>query len=88
MLFSSYEFLFAFLPLTLTGYFLVARWGREPAIAWLVMSSLFFYGWWNPVYLLLIVGSMIVIWRRPVDSSSYSRMVCSSTMSWKRTTPE
>ncbi|MCW5642104.1 MAG: MBOAT family protein [Rhodoferax sp.] len=60
MLFSSYEFLFAFLPLTLTGYFLVARWGREPAIAWLVMSSLFFYGWWNPVYLLLIVGSMLV----------------------------
>lgn len=60
MLFNSYEFLFCFLPLVLGGYFAAARIGREPAIAWLVVASLFFYGWWNPVYLVLIVASMVV----------------------------
>jgi alginate O-acetyltransferase complex protein AlgI len=25
----------------------------------LVFASLFFYGWWNPIYLILILGSMI-----------------------------
>lgn len=63
MLFNSYEFLFAFLPLTVLAYFVIARNGREPAITWLVLASLFFYGWWNPVYLLLLVGSMLVNYR-------------------------
>ncbi|MDD3674128.1 MBOAT family O-acyltransferase [Thauera propionica] len=60
MLFNSYEFLFLFLPATLLGYFWIARRGHEPAVIWLVVASLFFYGWWNPVYLLLLVASMIV----------------------------
>jgi alginate O-acetyltransferase complex protein AlgI len=29
------------------------------AIAWLVDASLFYYGWWNPAYLGLIIGSML-----------------------------
>ena len=61
MLFNSYEFLFAFLPLTLAGFFLTRRFlGRESAISWLVIASLFYYGWWNPVYLALILASMVV----------------------------
>ena len=28
-------------------------------MTWLVLASLFFYGWWNPAYLLLIIGSML-----------------------------
>lgn len=59
MLFNSYEFIFLFLPLTLAGFFWVGRLGHEAAIAWLVAASLFFYGWWNPVYVWLIIGSMI-----------------------------
>lgn len=59
MLFNSYEFILLFLPITLAGFFLLARWNRETAIVWLVLASLFFYGWWNPAYLLLIVASMI-----------------------------
>jgi len=59
MLFNSYEFIFFFLPLTLLGYFLVAKAGRETAILWLVLASLFFYSWWNPNYLILILVSMI-----------------------------
>lgn len=56
MLFSSYAFIFCFLPITWAGFFWIARLGREAAIAWLVAASLFFYGWWNPVYLWLILG--------------------------------
>ncbi|MDI3514103.1 MAG: alginate O-acetyltransferase complex protein AlgI [Rhodocyclaceae bacterium] len=59
MLFNSDEFLFLFLPITLAGYFWIARRGHEPAIAWLVLASLFFYGWWQPIYLLLLLVSMI-----------------------------
>jgi D-alanyl-lipoteichoic acid acyltransferase DltB (MBOAT superfamily) len=60
MLFNSYEFILFFLPVTLAGFFLVSRYlGREGAILWLVAASLFYYGWWNPVYLVLIVLSMV-----------------------------
>ncbi|HEY0663492.1 MAG TPA: MBOAT family protein, partial [Thiobacillaceae bacterium] len=60
MLFNSYAFLFLFLPVTLVVYFLIGRRGHEAAIAWLVLASLFFYGWWNPVYLFLLLASLAV----------------------------
>jgi D-alanyl-lipoteichoic acid acyltransferase DltB (MBOAT superfamily) len=59
VLFNSYEFLLLFLPVTLIVYFRIARRGHEAAISWLVLASLFFYGWWNPVYLVLLLGSMV-----------------------------
>lgn len=59
MLFNSPVFIFLFLPLVLLGFHWLGRHGREPALAWLVLASLFFYGWWNPAYLGLIVGSML-----------------------------
>ncbi len=58
MLFNSYQFIFLFLPVVLIVYFLLLRKGTEYPIIWLVIASLFFYGWWNPIYLLLIVASM------------------------------
>src|SRR5215831_8691281 len=59
MLFSSYTFLFFFLPATLTGFCLLSRYrGPKTAKIWLVLASLFFYGWWNPVYVGLILASM------------------------------
>lgn len=48
MLFNSYVFLYAFLPLALAGYFLLGRAGRVPAAVWLVAASFIFYGWWDP----------------------------------------
>lgn len=61
MLFNSPVYLFLFLPLTLAGYFFLNRYRLVLAgQAWLVFSSLFFYSYWNPVYLPLIVGSMLV----------------------------
>jgi D-alanyl-lipoteichoic acid acyltransferase DltB (MBOAT superfamily) len=60
MLFNSYIFLFAFLPITLGGFCLLARFsGPKPAKIWLTLASLFFYGWWNPIYVVLIMASML-----------------------------
>ncbi|HEY1326795.1 MAG TPA: MBOAT family protein [Casimicrobiaceae bacterium] len=58
MLFNSYEYLVYFLPAALAGYFLLSR---RPAwaIAWLVAASLFFYAWWKPSDLPLIVASIV-----------------------------
>ncbi|MEO0794083.1 MAG: MBOAT family protein [Verrucomicrobiota bacterium] len=58
MLFNSYEFIVLFLPLTVVGYYLLGRFS-EPVNArrWLIAASLFYYGWWNPIYLVLILGS-------------------------------
>src|SRR6185295_17896915 len=58
MLFNSYVFIFVFLPLTLAGFFLLARLRPELAAAWLTAASLFFYGWWNPLYVGLLVLSI------------------------------
>ncbi|PLY13699.1 MAG: membrane-bound O-acyltransferase family protein [Sulfurimonas sp.] len=59
MLFNSYEFIFLFLPILFFGYFFLTS--KRLIIAskvWLVLGSLFFYSWWNPIYLPLILGSM------------------------------
>ena len=45
MLFNSNAFIFVFLPLTLAGFFLLARISTQLAAAWLTTASLFFYGW-------------------------------------------
>jgi len=61
MLFNSYIFILLFLPITLTGFFLIGLKGKtEVAIGWLVGASLCFYGWWNPVYLFIIMGSILL----------------------------
>ncbi|MEM7540212.1 MAG: MBOAT family O-acyltransferase [Pseudomonadota bacterium] len=59
MLFNSQIFLLFFLPVTVAGFLLMMTSGRTRAgVAWLVLTSLFFYGWWNPIYLVLIAGSI------------------------------
>ena len=60
MLFNSYPFLFGFLPITLAGYFWLARYGRRPAASWLALASLGFYAWWD-IRFLPILG-LSVIW--------------------------
>lgn len=60
MLFNSHIFIFLFLPVTLIGFLALGSQERyRLAILWLVGASLFFYGWWNPVYLWLVLGSML-----------------------------
>ena len=60
MLFNSPEFVLGFLPLALAGFFLAGRLGGPRwALRWLVAASLFFYGWWNPKFVLLLAGSIL-----------------------------
>lgn len=61
MLFNSYIFIFLFLPLCLAGYFILNHFGKKRlALAYLLGMSLWFYGANTPVYLLLIVSSILV----------------------------
>jgi len=51
---------FFFLPVTLAGFWLSARLaGKRAAQVWLVAASLFFYGFWRPAFLPLLVGSIL-----------------------------
>jgi len=60
MLFNSYPFIFVFLPLTLLGCLVLARFSRRVALAYVAAASLVFYGYWAPKYLLLLVPSLVV----------------------------
>ena len=60
MLFNSPAFLVFFLPIVLAGFFALAGTKRHRlAGVWLVGASLFFYGWWNANYLLLLIASIL-----------------------------
>ncbi|MDR0948545.1 MAG: MBOAT family protein, partial [Lachnospiraceae bacterium] len=69
MLFSSYSFIFYFLPITLIGYYLLNRLSsklqgnhnRNPlGKTWLLLMSLFFYSYFHINYLFLIVASILL----------------------------
>ncbi len=59
MLFNSAPFVYLFLPLTVAGFYLIGRLSRAWAAAWLTIASMFFYGWWNPKYVPLLIGSIL-----------------------------
>ena len=58
MLFNSYAFLLAYLPVTVLGFFLAGRLSKTAGAAWLAACSLFFYAWWDYRYLILLVASI------------------------------
>ena len=61
MLFSTTEFLFAFLPLTVAGFALIAgAISLRAGTVWLTAASLFFYAYWEASLLPLIVVSIVV----------------------------
>ena len=59
MLFSSTVFIFVFLPMMWIGYFLLRPFRRLSNL-FLLMASLFFYAWGEPVYVFLMIASIIV----------------------------
>ena len=60
MLFNSYFFILVFLPITLLVFFALGQKGQQRlALVWMVFASLFFYGWWNPANLALIMTSIL-----------------------------
>ena len=58
MLFNSYEFIFLFLPITVVGFFLISKRSHNAGTLWLVLASLFFYGWWDVRYVPLLCASI------------------------------
>ena len=59
MLFNSYEFLLLFLPATLAAFFALSGFGfLKAAAAWLALVSIFFYGYWSPRYVVLLMASI------------------------------
>lgn len=59
MLFNSYIFIFAFLPITIIVFFGLSKWHLiKYARLWMVIASLFFYAYWKPEYLPLLVVSI------------------------------
>ena len=57
MVFSSLLFLFRFLPAVLFAYYVLPKRCRNLV---LFLSSLFFYAWGEPVYIILILFSTLV----------------------------
>ncbi len=57
MLFSSITFLFMFLPVTVLIYYLVPQKKRNIV---LLIASLFFYAWGEPVYVVLMILSILL----------------------------
>jgi alginate O-acetyltransferase complex protein AlgI len=59
MVFSSDTFLLGFLPVAYLMFLLARATGhRQLVVGWLIIASLFFYGWWNVSYLALILISI------------------------------
>jgi alginate O-acetyltransferase complex protein AlgI len=78
MLFTQFEFLFLFLPVTLAGYFLIAHLVDAPAarLTWLAAASLVFYSYWDVRFVPIIVISIVfnygmgLLIARQVDSKA------------------
>jgi D-alanyl-lipoteichoic acid acyltransferase DltB (MBOAT superfamily) len=63
MLFTSYHFLFLFLPLSLVFFYALKNKGTwKLSLLWLLAASLFFYGYWKPEYVILLLISIMVNW--------------------------
>ena len=66
MVFSSIIFIFTFLPLTIAAYYLAPAKLRNGI---LLLASLFFYAWGEPVYLFLMLYSIFFNYVIGIDIS-------------------
>lgn len=60
MVFSSMFFMWVYLPVVVLGYHIV---GKKYKNSFLVLASLFFYAWGEPVYILLMLFSIAFNWK-------------------------
>lgn len=61
MLFYSFIFVVFFLPTVVTGFFVCHRYfKKQGSKVFLIIASFIFYGSWNPIYVPLLAGSIIV----------------------------
>lgn len=86
MIFSSYRFLFLFLPAALAGYHGLRLWrGMRLAKVWLVAASLVFYGVGQPSFLLgfcaLAAGNYLLAWALS-RCTCYRRLLMAAAAVW------
>ncbi|GHU16509.1 alginate O-acetylation protein [Spirochaetia bacterium] len=62
MVFSSTLFLFLFLPVVLIGYYNPVWKGRKFKNCFLLLASLGFYAWGEPVFVFVMILSIVVNW--------------------------
>ena len=60
MVFSSLEFLFLYFPITILAYFLVPAKHLKWRKLVLLLVSLAFYGWGEPIYVFIMLFSFIL----------------------------
>ena len=59
MLFNTHFFIFIFLPLSLIVFHTLSKLKlHHLKFEFLIIASLFFYSWWSPKYLFLLLGSI------------------------------
>src|SRR5216684_5359472 len=79
MLFTQFEFIFVFVPITLIGYFNISRIFPHPAaqVVWLAAASLVFYGYWDirfvPIIVISIVANYLFGWAISASPPGSSR---------------
>ncbi|MBQ1264112.1 MAG: MBOAT family protein, partial [Oscillospiraceae bacterium] len=71
MVFSSLTFLFIFMPLLLILYFAIPNQRAKNIV--LIVFSLLFYAWGEPLYVFLMVGSVAVNWGLGLLTERYSK---------------
>lgn len=59
MVFSSLLFLWLFLPIVIIGYYIL---GKHWKNLFLLLASLLFYAWGEPLYIFIILGSICINW--------------------------
>ncbi|MCR5568305.1 MAG: MBOAT family protein [Paludibacteraceae bacterium] len=79
MLFSSLTFLFVFLPIVLTSYYLVKPTLRNSV---LLFASLFFYAWGEPTYLIIMLATIAInyIGARCIEAFSQKGLALAGTI--------
>src|SRR5262245_14878398 len=77
MLFNSSEFIFIFLPVAIGLHFLLARWSITAAVVATAITSLGFYMWWNPPFVLLPMISI-------VGNFAFAQAIRGSDAAWSR----
>lgn len=70
MVFSSMFFLWIFLPIVILGYYCV---GKKYKNFWLLIASLFFYAWGEPVYILLMLFSILFNYASAICLDKFSK---------------
>ena len=62
MLFSSVEFIFIFLPIVIFVYYVLLRKSRTLQNIFLTFSSLLFYAWGEPKFVIVMIISILINW--------------------------